>query len=125
MLKEHAIHELGGTVAHVASAIGISASAIAQWPEVLPPRIADRVIAALVRKGKHVPELWLQSAEQSAAMPATDRERHARSLRQCVETLTTLAAQHPESRAAYLEHAWALAEKAAHLTAAQNQQEPQ
>lgn len=67
MLKEHAIHELGGTVAHVASAVGISASAIAQWPEVLPPRIADRVIAALVRLGKPVPQEFLRRIDAACA----------------------------------------------------------
>lgn len=50
MKKEHAIERLGGSVASAAAAIGISSSAISQWPEVLPPRLEDRMLAAFVRK---------------------------------------------------------------------------
>ena len=53
MDKTHAIKVLGGTPAKAARAIGISSSAVSQWPEVLPPPIADRVIAALARQ--HLP----------------------------------------------------------------------
>jgi hypothetical protein len=52
MLKTKAIDLLGGIPA-AANAIGITAQAIGQWPDVLPPRIADRVQAALARK--HLP----------------------------------------------------------------------
>jgi transcriptional repressor of cell division inhibition gene dicB len=50
MDKKLAIELLGGTVTLAAKAIGINAQAISQWPDVLPPRIADRVQAALWRK---------------------------------------------------------------------------
>jgi hypothetical protein len=50
MLKSKAIELLGGSVASAASEVGVSASAISQWPDVLPGRIADRVLAALARK---------------------------------------------------------------------------
>jgi hypothetical protein len=50
MNKAHAIKLLGGTVTAAAKAIGISASAVTQWPDELPDRIADRVLAAYVRQ---------------------------------------------------------------------------
>jgi hypothetical protein len=53
MLKQKAIDLLGGSVAKAAEAIGISSQAISLWPEVLPPRVADRVVAAVARK--HLP----------------------------------------------------------------------
>lgn len=53
MNKESAIRLLGGTQASVAEAIGISHAAVSQWPDPLPKRIEDRVLAALARK--HLP----------------------------------------------------------------------
>jgi hypothetical protein len=53
MKKAKAIELLGGTEAAAAREIGCSYQAIAKWPEDLPPRIADRVLAALARK--HLP----------------------------------------------------------------------
>jgi len=38
-----------GTVLNLAQAIGIKHQAIYGWPDELPPRIEDRVIAALLR----------------------------------------------------------------------------
>lgn len=49
MEKQKAIELLGGTVRSAADAIGISYQAVKDWPEVLPPRIADRVEAAAYR----------------------------------------------------------------------------
>ena len=49
-LKTHAIELLGGTVTSAADAIGVSYQAIVKWPAELPPRIVDRVQAALYRK---------------------------------------------------------------------------
>ncbi len=51
MDKSKAIEIFGGR-AETATAIGISVQAISDWPEVLPQRIADRVIAAAYRHGK-------------------------------------------------------------------------
>ena len=53
MLKSRAIELLGGSVTSAAEAIGITPSAITQWPDDLPERISDRVLAALARK--HLP----------------------------------------------------------------------
>ena len=50
MNKADAIRLLGGTAAAAAKAIGITPTAISLWPDVLPPRIADRVQAALYRQ---------------------------------------------------------------------------
>lgn len=55
MLKSKAIELLGGTVAAAAEAVGVTYQAVDKWPEVLPPRIVDRVLAAIARK-RH-PEL--------------------------------------------------------------------
>ena len=49
MNKADAIRLLGGTVAEAARRIGVTGSAISQWPEVLPPRLVDRVVAAIAR----------------------------------------------------------------------------
>lgn len=49
MLKQDAIRMLGGTPASAAKLIGVTPSAISLWPDELPPRITDRVQAALWR----------------------------------------------------------------------------
>lgn len=53
MLKSKAIELLGGSVSAAADAIGITYQAVEKWPDVLKPRIADRVVAAIARK--HLP----------------------------------------------------------------------
>lgn len=53
MLKKVAIELLGGSVSSAAAEIGVSYQAVDKWPDELPPRIADRVLAALARK--HLP----------------------------------------------------------------------
>lgn len=50
MLKTFAIRVLGGTPTSAAQAIGISVSAVCQWPEVLPDKTRDRVQAAQWRR---------------------------------------------------------------------------
>lgn len=49
MQKSEAINLLGGTPTAAANSIGITVSAITQWPDVLPQRLIDRVQAALWR----------------------------------------------------------------------------
>lgn len=61
MLKHQALELLGGTVATAAAAIGISYQAVDKWPDELPSRIVDRVIAALVKKGLPVPRELLEA----------------------------------------------------------------
>jgi hypothetical protein len=55
MLKKHALELLGGSVTSAANLIGVTPSAISQWPDELPKALEDRVIAALARE--HMPEL--------------------------------------------------------------------
>jgi len=50
MNKKKAI-ETFGSVTLLASAIDIAPQAVSKWPDPLPSRIADRVIAACVRSG--------------------------------------------------------------------------
>ena len=49
MNKQKAIELLGGSVATTAKAVGISYQAVNKWPDNLPSRIEDRVVAALTR----------------------------------------------------------------------------
>jgi hypothetical protein len=55
MHKSEAIELLGGTIQAAASAVGISYQAVDKWPDELPPRIADRVQAALYRIENGIP----------------------------------------------------------------------
>lgn len=57
MNKQEAIKLLGGSITSAAEAIGISYQAVSKWPEVLPPRIEDRVIAAISRFPKNSKKL--------------------------------------------------------------------
>lgn len=50
MHKSKAIELLGGTVAAAAEAVGVSYQAVDKWPDDLPPRISDRVLAVQARK---------------------------------------------------------------------------
>ena len=67
MKKQEAIDLLGGTIADVARAVGTTHSAICQWPDVLPPRLADRVIAACARGGIAIPNELLTAPARGAA----------------------------------------------------------
>ena len=49
MYKAEALRMLGGTAA-TAEAVRITTAAVSQWPDELPDRIADRVIAAWARR---------------------------------------------------------------------------
>jgi hypothetical protein len=49
MDKTQAIAALGGSITAAAEAIGVTYQAVDKWPDQLPPRIADRVQAALWR----------------------------------------------------------------------------
>lgn len=49
MKKTDAIKLLGGDVKTAADALGVRYQAIWKWPDVLPTRIADRVLGAATR----------------------------------------------------------------------------
>ena len=68
MLKQNALDLLGGTVA-ASRAIGVTPQSVSDWPEVLPPRIGDRVIAALVRAGREVPQELLRQPAPAQPQP--------------------------------------------------------
>jgi hypothetical protein len=70
MRKATAIDLLGGTVTAAAEAIGVTYQAVVKWPDPLPARIEDRVLAVMARR--HLaPELIGGTAE------ATPPERAA------------------------------------------------
>jgi transcriptional regulator with XRE-family HTH domain len=69
MSKDRAIALLGGSMSEAARRIGVTVSAISQWPEVLPARLEDRVLAALARV--HLPHLV---QEQEAGPAPADRQ---------------------------------------------------
>lgn len=50
MRKSQATRLLGGSTTSAAEAIGITPQAYGQWPDLLPQRLVDRVIAALARQ---------------------------------------------------------------------------
>ncbi len=66
MNKAQAIQQLGGSIPAAAKAIGVSYQAVNQWPEVLPPRIVDRVQAALWRMQQMQPAPHPKEAAASA-----------------------------------------------------------
>jgi hypothetical protein len=68
MQKTKAIHALGG-VAEAARRIGCTQQAVNKWPDELPPRIADRVLAAIARE--RLPDLASELAAAQAANDAT------------------------------------------------------
>ena len=55
MDKKRAIELLGGSVTAAAKAVGVSRQAVHKWPEQLPPRLSDRVQAAVLRQSGLVP----------------------------------------------------------------------
>lgn len=67
MLKAQAIELLGGTVAAAADAVGVTYQAVDKWPDELPPRIADRVQAALWRMQNKAAPQAQPPAEHEAA----------------------------------------------------------
>ena len=75
MLKTRAIELLGGTVTEAAKQIGVTYQAVVKWPDVLPPRIADRVLAALARK--HLSKSLLKSVDEAPAVPAPEPAERA------------------------------------------------
>ncbi|MDX3878148.1 hypothetical protein EUC41_31085 [Achromobacter denitrificans] len=66
MEKTRAIEMLGGTIPAAAKALGISYQGVRQWPNSLPPKIADRVFAAFVRLH---PDDWKDRWPELAVCP--------------------------------------------------------
>ncbi len=73
--KQKAIALLGGTIGSAAAAVRVSPSAVSQWPDHLPDRIADRVLAAIARKYLPPELIGEEVAPQGAAdLEATRRD---------------------------------------------------
>ena len=66
MRKTQAIDLLGGTVTAAAGGMGITYQAGNQWPDVLPNRIADRVLGACLRLGVEVPSEFIKPKQRQA-----------------------------------------------------------
>ena len=61
-MKKREAAKLFGNQSKLAMAIGISKSAVSQWPEELSQSSADRVIGAAVRLGLIIPSEWKKEA---------------------------------------------------------------
>lgn len=72
MNKQKAIELLGGSVSAAAAAVGVTPSAITQWPDELPSRLIDRVHAALARK--HLPAEMLGAVSTNASTASEARD---------------------------------------------------
>ena len=70
MDKAEAIRLLGGTPTAAAREVGISVGAVSLWPDPLPPRIADRVQAALWRMANDIPRPRPPSDHPAPAEPS-------------------------------------------------------
>jgi transcriptional repressor of cell division inhibition gene dicB len=69
LTKQQAIALFGDGVA-LGRALGITKGAISQWPEELDQSKTDRVIGALIRLGKPVPDGFAASVEPIPTQPA-------------------------------------------------------
>ena len=71
MDKTLALSLIGGTHKQVADAIGVSRSAISQWPDPLPQSLEDRVLAAWARQHvKNLPAEFRRKAATHCGAPA-------------------------------------------------------
>lgn len=66
MTKSEVIKFFDNKVGEVAKAVGTSGSAVSQWPEDINQATQDRVIGAIIRLGKKVPEEWLNKSNDAA-----------------------------------------------------------
>lgn len=67
MRKSEAIQLFGGLQKDVAAALGITPSAVSQWPDDLDQATEDRVIGAAVRLGKLPPQQSAANEGERAA----------------------------------------------------------
>jgi hypothetical protein len=92
MRKVTALTLLGGNTNHVGARVGCTGAAIRKWPDELPARLVDRVVAAVVRElvkagaasGRRRPDritlpfelvrhlLWLEEHPSFAILPNED-----------------------------------------------------
>lgn len=67
MTKEEAIRLHGGTQRRLSQALGLSESAVSQWPDELTERQEDRVLGAAVRLGIPLGRVLWAGASGSAS----------------------------------------------------------
>lgn len=72
--KKQAAIDLFGGVTNTAKAVGVGSAAISNWPDILPPRILDRVIAACVREGIEVPAHFLKKSDDAVGKALLDKD---------------------------------------------------
>lgn len=72
MLKIQAIKLLGGAMPDAAVAMGISYQAVNKWPDLLPDRIADRVLGTCVRRGIPIPAEFTDKRHLAGAAVQAD-----------------------------------------------------
>jgi hypothetical protein len=65
MTKKDAAKIFGGTNKSLANAVGVSNSAVSQWPDQLPQDLIDRLIGAAIRLGKAVPGVLEAGSQRS------------------------------------------------------------
>lgn len=70
MQKSDGIEILGGSARAAAAAIGVSPQAVSDWPEQLPARISDRVVAAWARQhlSNLLPEILRGEPQQESVI---------------------------------------------------------
>jgi transcriptional repressor of cell division inhibition gene dicB len=68
MNKSDALKLFDDSPSKAAAAIGCTPQAVSQWPEILTPRIADRVTAALVRLGTKKPKYRRDSSNDKVSL---------------------------------------------------------
>jgi hypothetical protein len=73
MPKAKALELLGGSAQAAAAEISITHTAVCKWPDVLPPRITDRVTAAIARRVLPAMVLGLEEPKLSRRTKARTR----------------------------------------------------
>ena len=73
MTKAQAIQLIGPTMAEAATAVGVTRQAIKLWPDPLPARIEDRVLAVQARR--HLPARLIGGAETKLRRPPVRKQR--------------------------------------------------
>lgn len=61
-MKKKDVIDFFGSQVKTAEVVGIKQASVAGWPDVLPDRIADRVLGAMHRHKIKIPEHWLKAS---------------------------------------------------------------
>lgn len=84
MTKAIAIQLIGPSLADAAKAVGVTRQAIGLWPDPLPKRIEDRVLAVQARRhlpphllGQHLPRITANRSSSRKARGRAGQEQSA------------------------------------------------